>query len=59
MNGMKAKKERRQHAKRFTEEGLPRDGRDWTVQDWKDLYEGMEAIKAKIAQRHKGTYRER
>jgi hypothetical protein len=38
---------------------LPRDGRDWTVQDWKDLYEGMEAIKAKIAQRHKGTYRER
>ncbi len=53
MNGMKKKAERRERAKHYTEEGLPRDANAWTVQDWLDLYRGMEAIKKKIAARHK------
>lgn len=52
MNGMKAKKLRRERAIRFTDEGLPRDAKDWTVKDWIDLYRALEAVKAKIRARH-------
>lgn len=52
MNGMKAKKERKDHAKRFTEGGISKDDKDWTVEDWRDLWYGMQAIRAKISKRH-------
>lgn len=52
MNGMQRKKAKKEHAKRWTEDGLPRDDKDWTEEDWKDLHEGIEAIKRKIAERH-------
>lgn len=52
MNGMKEKSDRRKKSIRYTEDGLPRDVNDWTVEDWIDLHKGMEAIKRKIRQRH-------
>jgi hypothetical protein len=37
----------------FTEEGLPRDTAEWTVDDWRDLHTAYcEAIR-KISERHK------
>lgn len=53
MNGMKAKKVRRAQQQKFTENGLPRDAKDWTVEDWSDLHHGMQAIFQKISARHK------
>lgn len=53
MNGMKAKKLRREQAIRLTEDGLPRDAKDWTVADWCDLWKSLKAMKAKIRARHK------
>lgn len=50
---MKKKAARREHARRFTADGLPRDAREWTVDDWRDLYEAMEAARRRIAERHK------
>lgn len=57
MNGMKRKKLRREHAVRFTEDGLPRDAKDWAVADWCNLHRAMEAVKAKIRARHKEAKR--
>ncbi len=53
MNGMKAKKLRQEHAKRFTQDGLPRNSKDWTAEDWRDLWTAIQAAIAKIAERHK------
>jgi hypothetical protein len=52
MNGMAAKKLRRDQSKRFTSDGLPRDVKDWTEDDWRDLHECIERIKQRVAQRH-------
>lgn len=53
MNGMRRNKLRREQAKRFTPDGLPRDPNAWTVEDFRDLYHAIEAAKAKIAARHR------
>jgi len=53
VNGMKAKAERRREEKRLNEYGLPRDARDWTEEDWRDLHEALETVYRKIAARHK------
>jgi len=37
---------------KFTKIGLPKDADDWTVEDWRELFEGIEHIKARIAARH-------
>ena len=50
---MREKKQRRDRARRFTADGLPRDGREWSVEDWRDLWHGMEEVKRKIAARHR------
>lgn len=52
MNGMKAKAARRRKMERLTDEGLPRDARDWTEEDWRDLHLAIEEIKAKVRARH-------
>lgn len=49
---MRDKAERKQHARQYDENGLPRDARDWTRQDWQDLHEAVEDVKRKIASRH-------
>lgn len=46
------KRERRQHAKAFTEDGLPRDAKEWLEDDWRDLHRAMETVKRKVAKRH-------
>jgi hypothetical protein len=53
MNGMKAKKLQREKNKHFTEDCLPRDANDWTVEDWIDLHESLETVKLKVKARHK------
>lgn len=53
MTGMQRKKQKRDRAKRFTEDGLPRDAKDWTEADWRTLYEALEKINRDIAARHK------
>lgn len=53
MNGMKAKAARRQHRKRLTEDGIPRDANDWLYEDWQDLHWALEWVKRRIAERHK------
>ncbi len=52
MNGMAAKKLRRDHAAQWTDDGVPRDAKDWTKEDWKDLHEAIESVKEKVAKRH-------
>jgi hypothetical protein len=52
-SGMKGKAARTRDRKRHTEDGLPRDAKDMKIEDWADLHYGMEAIKAKIAARHR------
>ncbi len=37
---------------RFNEDGLPKDARDWTEEDWRDLHEAMESVKRKVKVRH-------
>jgi hypothetical protein len=37
---------------RYTEDGLPKDGREWTGDDWRDLHEAMETVKRKVGERH-------
>ena len=49
---MQRKRERREQAKQYTPDGLPRDAKDWTEQDWRDLYEATETAKRRIAARH-------
>ncbi len=53
MNGMKANKSRLAYDKRYTQEGLPRDANEWTVQDWCDLWRSIKRATAKIRKRHK------
>lgn len=38
---------------KLTEDGLPKDARDWTEADWRSLHEAMERAKREIAERHK------
>lgn len=52
MNGMAAKKQRLAHAKRFTEDGVPRDPGEWTERDWDSLYRAFEQAKKEIRGRH-------
>lgn len=47
MNGNK-----RRRLGRLTEDGLPRDGKDWTEGDWRALHAGLEKIKATIRSNH-------
>lgn len=58
MNGMTRKKLLRARKKMLTDDGLPRDPKDWTEADWRTLHTHLEAIKREIAERHrtkKGT----
>jgi hypothetical protein len=34
---------------------IPIDAKDWTVEDWRDLWNGIEEIRQKIAGRHDPT----
>jgi hypothetical protein len=52
-NGMKRKKTKREYAKRWTDEGLPRDAKDWAEEDWRDLHVAMEEVKRRVARRHR------
>lgn len=54
VNGMKRKAQRRERAKRFTEDGLPRDANDWTEDDWRALHKAMEQVKEKVRANHDG-----
>ena len=49
---MKDKARRRALAKKYTEDGLPRDSNEWTEEDWRDLHNALETIKKKVGQRH-------
>ena len=57
MNGMQSKAGRRRWAAQWTENGLPRDTRDWTVADWKSLWDAMTKAAKEIAARHKAESR--
>jgi hypothetical protein len=57
MNGMHEKKLRKEKAKRFTQDGLPRDAKEWTVQDWSDLFHAMESVIRKVGKRHEADRR--
>jgi hypothetical protein len=39
-------------AGRYDENGLPRDGRDWTEADWRTLWEHMRAVITEVGGRH-------
>lgn len=52
MNGMKSKSARLRHDNRWTGCGLPRDAKEWTEADWRDLHEAIETIKQQVAKRH-------
>ena len=45
------KKERRS----LSVDGMPIDAKLWTEQDWRDLHEAIEAVKRKVAARHKAA----
>lgn len=45
------KAEQRKHDARFTVDGLLKDAREWSVEDWQDLHETLEALKKRIAKR--------
>lgn len=53
MNGMKAKKQRRDHDRLFDAAGLPRDPNEWTVEDWMDLHAALEWVRRRVAERHR------
>ena len=53
MNGMKAKAARRARERRYTADGLPRDAREWTEEDWMDLWRATEWVKARVRRRHR------
>ena len=53
MNGMTRKKLRREHARTHTEDGVPRDAREWTEVDWATLHRHMEAVRREVGDRHK------
>ena len=50
---MQRKRDRREQAKQYTPDGLPRDAKDWTKQDWRILWRHVEAAKRRIAARHR------
>ncbi len=52
MNGMTRKKQRRDHAARYTEDGIPRDANEWIEEDWAILHAAMEEVRRKIGGRH-------
>lgn len=58
MNGMKKKKLMADYKKKFTEDGVPVDACDWTVDDWRDLFYAMEFTKKRIAKRHEDRRKE-
>lgn len=37
---------------RLSTDRLPIDGKEWTVQGWKDLHEAIEKVKLKVRRRH-------
>lgn len=37
---------------KYDENGLPRDPRDWTEDDWRDLWEAMKTVTEKVSERH-------
>lgn len=37
----------------LTKDGVPINPKDWTVEDWRDLHEGINSIKEKISARHR------
>lgn len=39
-------------------DGVPRNPKDWTTEDWRDLWCGIQAIKAGIAARHRPAAKE-
>lgn len=39
---------------KYGENGLPRDPRDWTEDDWRDLHAAMETVKRLVGGRHAG-----
>jgi hypothetical protein len=41
------------HEVRLDRDGVPVDPMDWTCDDWRDLWCGMQAVKAGIAARHR------
>ncbi len=40
-------------APRLDKDGLPERAEDWTLEDWRDLWNGIKRIKTKIAARHR------
>lgn len=38
---------------RITRDGLPVEANNWAAQDWQDLHEAIERVKARVAARHK------
>jgi nucleotidyltransferase/DNA polymerase involved in DNA repair len=39
--------------RKFSEDGLPRDANDWTVDDWRDLWRAYRQAVRRIAKRHR------
>lgn len=37
-----------------TADGLPKDAREWTADDWRDLHAAMETVRRLIGDRHAG-----
>lgn len=42
----------KRHRRRYSPEGLPLDTAEWTVDDWRILYEAYQAAITKIAANH-------
>ncbi len=53
MNGMRAKKLRREKAKRLTPEGLPRDPNAWLPSDWASLWRAYQSVVREVSERHR------
>lgn len=43
---------KRNTAGRFTEDGLPRNASEWTEDDWRTLWEHLQAITSTIGAKH-------
>lgn len=50
---MARKRLRREQARRYTEDGVPRDAREWTEADWATLHRHMTETRREIAERYK------
>ena len=44
---------------KLDKEGLPVRAEDWLLEDWRDLWNGIERIKAKIRKRHAAQQNEK